>query len=146
MCVLAPCTFTKFYLTNQPALEEYFSRSLGISLLTLALLCVLLTGSFPLTTSSSDRTFYSLEHLFPRPLRLTEISSFSSTDEHLSFRPIRHPNPDHYCPISLSHRFLLLRTVQSYAPIWLHIGSCGIWSSGGHRTVVYTIWWQFTHQ
>ncbi|KAI9848118.1 MAG: hypothetical protein M1838_000643 [Thelocarpon superellum] len=35
-------------------LEEYFSRSLGIALITLALLTVLLTGSIPLTSSLAD--------------------------------------------------------------------------------------------
>jgi hypothetical protein len=48
------------------ALEEYYSRSLGIALLTLALLCVLLTGAFPLTISSSDRTYFILGVFFPR--------------------------------------------------------------------------------
>jgi hypothetical protein len=50
-------------VTNHLALEEYFSRYLGITLLTLALLCVLLTGSFPLTSSSSDRTSPTLKTL-----------------------------------------------------------------------------------
>ncbi|KAI9781555.1 MAG: hypothetical protein M1816_002270 [Peltula sp. TS41687] len=35
-------------------LEEYFSRCLGMSLITLGLLAVLLTGSVPLTSSFSD--------------------------------------------------------------------------------------------
>ncbi|KAF7951101.1 uncharacterized protein EAE97_002652 [Botrytis byssoidea] len=35
-------------------LEEYFSRSLGFTLLTLGILTVLLTGSVPLTSSISD--------------------------------------------------------------------------------------------
>ncbi|CAD6447159.1 937683d4-87a0-49f7-8a38-cbb9108e95a1 [Sclerotinia trifoliorum] len=35
-------------------LEEYFSRSLGITLLTLSVLIVVLTGSVPLTSSLSD--------------------------------------------------------------------------------------------
>ncbi|KAK2626943.1 hypothetical protein QTJ16_004118 [Diplocarpon rosae] len=38
------------------ALEEYFSRSLGLTLLTLGILIVLLTGSVPLTSSISDTT------------------------------------------------------------------------------------------
>ncbi|CAL3963658.1 unnamed protein product [Diplocarpon coronariae] len=37
-------------------LEEYFSRSLGLTLLTLGILIVLLTGSVPLTSSISDTT------------------------------------------------------------------------------------------
>ncbi|KAI9050726.1 hypothetical protein LZ554_004846 [Drepanopeziza brunnea f. sp. 'monogermtubi'] len=37
-------------------LEEYFSRSLGLTLLTLGLMIVLLTGSVPLTSSISDTT------------------------------------------------------------------------------------------
>ncbi|KAI9882510.1 MAG: hypothetical protein M1823_005741 [Watsoniomyces obsoletus] len=35
-------------------LEEYFTRTLGITLITLGLLCVLLTGSVPLTSSFSE--------------------------------------------------------------------------------------------
>ncbi|TVY73469.1 hypothetical protein LSUE1_G005128 [Lachnellula suecica] len=38
------------------ALEEYFSRSLGLTLLTLGIMVVLLTGSVPLTSSLSDTT------------------------------------------------------------------------------------------
>ncbi|ESZ93624.1 hypothetical protein SBOR_6002 [Sclerotinia borealis F-4128] len=38
------------------SLEEYFSRSLGITLLTLGIMVVLLTGSVPLTSSISDTT------------------------------------------------------------------------------------------
>ncbi|PQE25842.1 Glutathione S-transferase chloride channel C-terminal protein [Rutstroemia sp. NJR-2017a BBW] len=37
-------------------LEEYFSRSLGMTLLTLGIMVVLLTGSVPLTSSISDTT------------------------------------------------------------------------------------------
>jgi len=37
-------------------LEEYFSRSLGITLFTLGIMIVLLTGSVPLTSSISDTT------------------------------------------------------------------------------------------
>ncbi|PQE06433.1 substrate-specific transmembrane transporter protein [Rutstroemia sp. NJR-2017a WRK4] len=37
-----------------PVLEEYFSRSLGMTLLTLGIMIVLLTGSVPLTSSISD--------------------------------------------------------------------------------------------
>ncbi|KAI9749702.1 MAG: hypothetical protein M1815_002312 [Lichina confinis] len=36
------------------ALEEYFSRSLGLAALTLGMLTILLTGSVPLTSSFSD--------------------------------------------------------------------------------------------
>jgi len=38
------------------AIEEYFSRSLGMALITLGILTVLLTGSVPLTSSFSDTT------------------------------------------------------------------------------------------
>lgn len=41
-------------------LEHYFARSLGITLLTLGVLVVLLTGSVPLTSSLSDSTITSL--------------------------------------------------------------------------------------
>ncbi|KAK6586154.1 hypothetical protein PZA11_001211 [Diplocarpon coronariae] len=45
------------YTTDRvAALEEYFSRSLGLTLLTLGILIVLLTGSVPLTSSISDTT------------------------------------------------------------------------------------------
>jgi len=37
-------------------LEQYFSRSLGLTLLTLGIMIVLLTGSVPLTSSISDTT------------------------------------------------------------------------------------------
>ncbi|KAI9644937.1 hypothetical protein NHQ30_006971 [Ciborinia camelliae] len=37
-------------------IEEYFSRSLGMALLTLGIMVVLLTGSVPLTSSISDTT------------------------------------------------------------------------------------------
>jgi len=37
-------------------LEEYFSRSLGMTLFTLGIMIVLLTGSVPLTSSISDTT------------------------------------------------------------------------------------------
>jgi len=37
-------------------IEEYFSRSLGMALITLGILTVLLTGSVPLTSSFSDTT------------------------------------------------------------------------------------------
>ncbi|KAG4424390.1 hypothetical protein IFR04_002446 [Cadophora malorum] len=37
-------------------LEQYFSRSLGLALLTLGIMIVLLTGSVPLTSSISDTT------------------------------------------------------------------------------------------
>ncbi|RAL65094.1 hypothetical protein DID88_001201 [Monilinia fructigena] len=37
-------------------LEEYFSKSLGMTLLTLGIMVVLLTGSVPLTSSISDTT------------------------------------------------------------------------------------------
>ena len=36
------------------ALEEYFARALGMSLITISVLCILLTGSVPLTSSLSD--------------------------------------------------------------------------------------------
>lgn len=39
-------------------IEEYFSRSLGMALITLGILTVLLTGSVPLTSSFSDSKFY----------------------------------------------------------------------------------------
>lgn len=42
------------------ALEEYFSRSLGIALLTLGTLTILLTGSVPLTSSISETTSASV--------------------------------------------------------------------------------------
>lgn len=46
------------HLTHSfPALEEYFSRSLGMTLVALGVLTVLLTGSVPLTSSFSDSTF-----------------------------------------------------------------------------------------
>ncbi|KAI9731662.1 MAG: hypothetical protein M1818_007792 [Claussenomyces sp. TS43310] len=42
---------------HQPSsLEEYFSRSLGIALLTLGILCLLLTGAFPLPSSYETAT------------------------------------------------------------------------------------------
>lgn len=39
---------------NQPALEIYFSRCFGFSLLAIAILCIMLTGTIPLTTSVSE--------------------------------------------------------------------------------------------
>jgi hypothetical protein len=42
------------------AIEEYFSRSLGITLFTLGIMMVLLTGSVPLTSSISESTFYEM--------------------------------------------------------------------------------------
>ncbi|TVY39274.1 hypothetical protein LOCC1_G004205 [Lachnellula occidentalis] len=38
------------------ALEEYFSRTLGMTLFTLGMMIILLTGSVPLTSSFSDTT------------------------------------------------------------------------------------------
>jgi hypothetical protein len=42
------------------ALETYFSRSLGMTLLALGIMVVLLTGSVPLTSSISDSRLTSL--------------------------------------------------------------------------------------
>ena len=41
-------------ISRETALEEYFSRSLGLAVLTLGMLTILLTGSVPLTSSLSD--------------------------------------------------------------------------------------------
>lgn len=38
-------------------LEQYFCRSLGMTLIALAILCVLLTGSVPLTSTFSECEF-----------------------------------------------------------------------------------------
>ena len=48
-------------------LEEYFSRSLGLTLIAMALLTILLTGSIPLTSSLADST---LRVRFPLVLML----------------------------------------------------------------------------
>ena len=44
----------QWQLTQYVALEQYFSRSLGIALITIAVLNILLTGSIPLTSSLAD--------------------------------------------------------------------------------------------
>jgi len=45
---------TKWLLTIEIAVEEYFARLLGITIFTLGLMIVLLTGSVPLTSSISE--------------------------------------------------------------------------------------------
>jgi hypothetical protein len=44
---------------NLLVLEEYFSRSLGMALITLGIMTVLLTGSVPLTSSISESKSWS---------------------------------------------------------------------------------------
>jgi hypothetical protein len=52
---MTPPYSTKYpLLTIPPDLETYFSRSLAIALITLALLAILLTGSVPLSPLSSN--------------------------------------------------------------------------------------------
>jgi hypothetical protein len=49
--------YSKDRANSIPALEVYFSRMLGFTLLTLGALTVLLTGSVPLSSSLSEGTF-----------------------------------------------------------------------------------------
>jgi hypothetical protein len=48
-------------LTSHVALEVYFSRCLGFSLLAIGALNILLTGSVPLSSSLAEGTYHSLK-------------------------------------------------------------------------------------
>jgi hypothetical protein len=61
---------------NYPALEDYFSRSLGIALLTIGILLILLTGSVPLTSSISAVSTEDKDPTAPYAVPALTISFF----------------------------------------------------------------------
>ena len=61
-----PQTTPQAHTTNTPpALEVYFSRCLGFTLLTLGILTVLLTGSVPLSSSLREGSSPPLQKKLP---------------------------------------------------------------------------------
>lgn len=104
-----PRTNPQAHNTNShPALEVYFSRCLGFTLLTLGILTVLLTGSVPLSSSLREGPHPPLP-----PSRGSPLTPRRRLDrQHRPQSALRAPHAHNHRPLPLRHRLLLLRPLD----------------------------------
>lgn len=139
-------TRTDAYVSSHPDLEIYFCRSLALTLITLALLSLLLSGLIPLSSSASQGT-YPRKTLMPpcphppfptlhRQTRLTTLPTRTHPPTTPLHHRLRHPNnnPAH------RRRFLRLCKVYRYGPNGVCAGDDGEWGDGVCGGLVLDVW------
>ena len=108
------------------ALEVYFSRTLGFTLLTLGILTVLLTGSVPLSSSLAEGAFARVHDMFNSAKIRRRFNR-----EHRPQSPLRTPHSHHYRHFPLCLCLLLLRHVDGdgrniiqFGLFWFRVFGC----------------------